>query len=146
MYLDANNLYEWVKSQKLPVGGFKWIKKLYKANVDFIKTFDKDRKKGYILEVDNEYPRNLLNLHGDLPFSAEWKTIKKCNKIFCNINDNENYVVHIRALKQTLNHGLILKKVHRVIQFNQEAWLKEYIDKNTELGTEAENDFDEDFF
>ena len=46
-------------------------------------------------------------------------------------------VVHIRAPKQALNHGLILKKIQRVIQFNQEAWLKEYIDKNTELRTEA---------
>ena len=63
----------------------------------------------------------LKNLHGDLPFLAERKKIKKCNKFVCNIHDKENYVVHIRALKQALNHGLILKKVHKVIQFNQEA-------------------------
>ena len=58
----------------------------------------------------------------------------------------KNYVVHIRALKQALNHGLILKKVHRVIQFNQEAWLRPYIDMNTELRTKAKNDFQKDFF
>ena len=58
----------------------------------------------------------------------------------------KNYVIHIRALKQALNHGLIFKKVHRVIQFNQEAWLKPYIDMNTELRTEAKNDFEKDFF
>ena len=63
--------------------------------------------------------KNLLNIHSDLSF-----LIKKCNKLVCNINDKENYVVHIRALKQPLNHGLISKKVHRVIQFNQESWLK----------------------
>ena len=58
----------------------------------------------------------------------------------------KNYVVHIRALKQALNHGLILKKVHRVIQFNQEAWLKPYIDMNTKLRKDAKNDFEKDFF
>ena len=62
-----------------------------------------------------------LNLHGDLPFVAERKKIKKCKKLLCNINDKENYVVHIRALKQALNHGLIFLKVHRVILFNQKA-------------------------
>ena len=60
--------------------------------------------------------------------------------------DKENYVVHIRALKQALNHGLILKKVNRLIRFNQEAWLKTYIDMNTKLRTEAKNDFEKDFF
>ena len=59
--------------------------------------------------------------------------INKCSKLVCNLYDKINYVVHIRSLKQALDHGLILKKVHRVIQFNQEAWLKEYIDMNTEL-------------
>ena len=62
------------------------------------------------------------------------------------IHDKEIYVVHIRALKQALNHGLILQKGHRVIQFNQEAWLKPYIDMNTKLRTEAKNDFEKDFF
>ena len=59
--------------------------------------------------------------------------INKRNKLVCNLYDKNNYVVHIKSLKQALNYGLILKKVHRVIQFNQEAWLKEYIDTNTEL-------------
>ena len=62
------------------------------------------------------------------------------------MQDKENYVVHIRALKQALNHGLILKKVHKVIQFNQEEWLRPYIDINTKLRTEAKNDFEKDFF
>ena len=67
--------------------------------------------------------KNLLNSRGDLPFLAERKKIEKCNKLVCNIYDKENYVVHTGALKQALNHGLILKK-SRVIQFNQKAWLK----------------------
>ena len=72
--------------------------------------------------------------------------IDKCKKFLCNLYDKKNYVVHIRSLKQALNHGLILKKVHRVIQFNQEAWLKSYIDMNTELRKKPKNDFEKDFF
>ena len=56
------------------------------------------------------------------------------------MQDKKNYVVHIKALKQALNHGLILKNVHRVIQFNQKAWVKPYIDMNTELRKEAKKD------
>ena len=72
--------------------------------------------------------------------------INKCNKLVCNLYDKNKYVFHIRSLKQALDHGLILKKVHRVIQFRQEAWLKEYIDMNTELRKQAKNDFEKDFF
>ena len=67
--------------------------------------------------------------------------IRKCNKLVCNFYDKKEYVVHIRTLRQALNHGLILKKVHRLIQLNQEAWLKPYIETNTKLRTEAKNDF-----
>ena len=81
--------------------------------------------------------KKILNLHSHLPFLPERKKIGKCNKLVCTVEDKENDVVHIRALKQALNHGLILKKVHRVIQFNQKAWLKPYIDMNTESRKEA---------
>ena len=57
----------------------------------------------------------------------------------------KNYIVHIRSLKQALNHGLILKKVHRVIQFYQKAWRKPYIDMNTKLRKKAKNDLKKDF-
>ena len=70
----------------------------------------------------------------------------KCSKLVCNLYDKNNYVVHIRSLKQALNHGLILKKVQKVIQFNQEAWLKDYIDMNTELRKQVRNDYEKDFF
>ena len=72
--------------------------------------------------------------------------IDRCNRLVCNLYDKIKYVVHKRALKEALNHGLILKKVHRVIEINQEAWLKEYIDINTELRIAAKNDFKKDFF
>ena len=84
------------------------------------------------------------DLHSDLPFLPERMKINKCSKFVCNLYDKNNYVFHIRSLKQALNHGLILKKVHRVIQFNQEAWLKEYIDMNTELIKQAKDDFEKD--
>ena len=86
------------------------------------------------------------DLHSDLPFLLERMKINKCSNLVCNLYDKNNYVAHIRSLKQALNHGLILKKVHRAIQFNQEAWLKKYINMNTELRKEAENDFEKDFF
>ena len=121
-YLGANNLYLWEMSQKLPVDSFKWIKDdLTKSNESFIKNYDENSDKGYILEVDVEYPKNLHKLHSDLPFFPERITINKCSKLVCTVHDNENYIAHIRSLKQALNHGLILKKVHRVIQFNQET-------------------------
>ena len=72
--------------------------------------------------------------------------INKCSKLVCTLYDKENYVIHIRALKQALNHGLVLKKVHSIIKFYQEARLKRYIDMNTTLRTEAKNDFEKDFF
>ena len=117
-----------------------------KFNEEFIKNYDEDSDKGYILEVDVKYPKHLHGLPEDLQFLPERMKIGKCKKLVCNLSDKKNYVVHIRSLKQALNHGLILKKVHRVIQFNQEAWLKPYIDMNTEKRTEAKNDFEKDSF
>ena len=68
--------------------------------------------------------KKLINLHKDLLFLSERKKIGKYNKFVCNIHDKENYVVHIRALKQVLNHELIFQKVHGVIEFNQQTWLE----------------------
>ena len=72
--------------------------------------------------------------------------IDKCEKLVCNLHNKKKYVVHIKPLKQALNHGLKLKKVHRIIEFNQKAWLKPYIDMNTELRKVASNDFEKDFY
>ena len=68
--------------------------------------------------------------------------IEKVEKLFCDTNDKEKYVVHIRPLKQALNHGLKLKEVHRVIQFNKKACLKRYINNNTKLRKNANNEFE----
>ena len=86
------------------------------------------------------------DLHSDLQFLPERMKIDKRNKLVCNLYDKKSYVIHIISLKPALDHGLILKKVNRVIQFNQEAWLKSYNDMNTELREQAKNDFEKDFF
>ena len=119
-------------SQKLPVDNFKWIDDLSIFTEDFIKNYDEEDDTGYLFVVDVEYPKNLHKLHSDLPFLPERMKINKCDKLVCNLNDKENYPVHILALKQALNHGLKFKKVHSVTEFRQEYWLKPYIDLNTE--------------
>ena len=108
--------------------------------------YDENSDKGYILKVDVEYPENICMLHSDLVFLPQRMKISKCTKLVCTTQNKENYVIHIRALKLALNHGLKLTKVHRIIQFDQEDWLKPYIDMNTELRKHAKNDFEKDFF
>ena len=153
-YLDANNLYGWAMSKKLPTNGFKWfdtsetsaLAHSNKINEEFIKNYNENDIKGYILEVDVKYPKRLHELHSDLPFLSERMKVNKCNKLVCNLFNKKKYVAHINTLKQALNHGLKFKKIHRVIEFNQEAWLKPYIDMNTELRKAAKNDFEKDLF
>ena len=87
--LDANNLYGWTISQKLPLRNFKWITNVSKIDKDFTKNYDEDSSKGYILEVEVEYPRKLHNLHSDLPFLPERIKINKCNKLACNLYDKK---------------------------------------------------------
>ena len=82
MYLDANNLYGWAISQKLPLNDFEWVEELSQFDESFIKNYDKNSNKGYIREVDVAYPKNLFNLHKDLPFLAEREKIDKCKKPF----------------------------------------------------------------
>ena len=110
-----------------------WVKQeeLSKFNEDFIKNYDENSNKGYFLEADIDYLKELFDLHKDLPFLPESKKVNKVEKIICDIEDKKKYVIHIRALKQALNHGLRLEKVHRIIQFKQKAWLKVYTDMNT---------------
>ena len=127
MHLDANDLYGWAMSQKLPVNGFKWAEKLAKFNERFIGNYHENSNIGYILEVDLEYPKkSLFNLHKDLSFLPERKKIRKVEKLICSIEDKKKYVIHIRTLKKALNHGIIQKRVHRIIQFNQNIIASEH--------------------
>ena len=97
-------------SQKPPVNGLEWEENIHKFNQGFIKNYDEDSNKGYFLEVDVEYPKKLFNLHKNFLFLPERKKIKKCNKLVCDIHDKENYVVHIRALKQAIKSWINTKK------------------------------------
>ena len=108
-YLDANNLYGWAMSKKLPVNGFKWIDN-NEINEDFIKNYDENNDKSYIFKVDVKYSKRLHELHSDLPFLPERMEINKCKKLVCNLYSKKKYVAHINTLKQALNHGLKLKK------------------------------------
>ena len=141
-YLDANNLYGWAMSQPLPAGGFRWID--IEPNEIFKLATRTD--KGYILEVDVSYPKELHNPHNDLPFMCERMEINGVEKLVPNLRDKKNYVIHIRALDQALTHGLVLDRIHRGIEFDQSAWMKPYIDFNTQLRPQATNDFEKDFF
>ena len=88
--LDANNLHGWAMKQNLPVGGFEWVKDVSKIDEDFIKSYDENSDIGYFLKVDIEYPKELHDLHSDLPFLSERMKINKCSKLVCNFYDKKS--------------------------------------------------------
>ena len=133
-------------SQKLPKNNFKWVEDTSRINEEFTKNYNENSNKGYILEADVKYPKKLLDSHSDLPFLPRRMKIDKCKKLVCNLRNKKKYVVHIKSLKQALNHGLKLKKTHRIIELNQKVWLKPYINMNTELRKLAKDDFEKDLF
>ena len=140
-YLDANNLYGWAMSQPVPTGGFKWVD----VNPNKISELATRTDKGYLLEVDVSYPKELHNPHNDLPFMCERMEINGVEMLVPNLRNKKNYVIHIQALNQALQHGLRADRIHRVIEFDQSLWLKTYIDFNTQLRTAATNDSEKDF-
>ena len=139
-YWDLNNLHGWTMSQKLPVNNFEQIKDTSQINKDFIKSYNKDSDEGYFLQVDVQYLEKLSKLHNDLPFLPGRMKIGKVEKLVADLHDKTGYVIYIRNLKEPLNQGLVLKKVDKVIKFNQNAWLKPYVDMNTDLIKRAKND------
>ena len=146
-YLDENSLYSWAMSQPLPTGEFNWVDPSQLAS-EKVNSYANCDKEGYLLEVDVKYPKELHDLHNDLPFMCEKMKINGVEKLVPILYNKRNYIIHIRALDQTLKHGLILENVHHAIEFNQSAWLATYtyIDHNTQLRTEAKNDFEKGFF
>ena len=165
IYLDANNLYGWVMSQYLPTGGFRWMtqKQIDKTN---LAKYEEDSQKGFIAEVDLEYPSELHDLHNDYPLAPEKVKVTSdmlskysekiaekygistglVHKLIPTLSKKEKYVLHYRNLQLYINLGLKVTKVHRVLEFNQSPWLKQYIDFNTEKRKNAENAFEKDFF
>ena len=151
MYLDASNLYGWAMSQYLPTVNFKWMTDKEISKIDLGK-YKVDGKKGLILEIDLEYSRELHDMHNDYPVCPEKVKVSKnmpsvyCKKIAEKYNISiglvskliptlrykKEYVFHYRNLQLYLDLGLKIKKVHRVLKFDQSPWLKQYIDSNTE--------------
>lgn len=143
LYIDANNLYGWAMSQKMPFGNIKSIKDIdFDVWVGKILSYDCESDKGYLLEVDIEYPHYLHEEHNALPFLAERINEKLC----LSLKNKKNYFVHIRNLKQAMENGLLLVKIHKIMEFSQSYWLKEYIDKNTNLRKEATTESSKDFY
>lgn len=146
-YLDCNNLYGFSMCQYLPFSDFRFMTDAEIDALDVCNVSD-DAPFGFILEVDLVYPRHLHFEHNDLPFCPE-KCIPpdgKNYKLVANLYDKYNYVIHYIHLKKCLQNGLKLKKIHRVISFQQSPYLKQYIDFNTSLRQKAETVFEQDFF
>ena len=146
MYVDANDLYGYAMSKKLPYGKFKWTDDLSIFTEDFIKNYYENSDTGCLLVVDVAYPQNLHESHKYLPFLTVKTKIDKVTKLSCNFNDKKYYPVHISTLKQALNHRLRLETVHNAISFSQDACLKPYISRKTEFRMKAANEFEKDCY
>ena len=88
-YNDANNLCGFTMLEPLTIDGLEWMKDLSKIDEDFIKNYGENNDKGYILEADVEYPKNLHDFHSNLPFLPEIMKIDKCKKLVCNLYDKK---------------------------------------------------------
>ena len=113
-------------SQPLPTGRFRWVS----IEPNKVGKLAARTDKGYLLEVDVSYLRDVHDSHNDLPFMCERLKIGGVEKLVPNLHDEENYVIHIQVLNQAPAHGLILDGIHRAIEFHQSAWMKPYIDFN----------------
>ena len=109
-YLDANNLYGWAMSKKLPGNGFKWVKNTSKIDEKFIKNCDEDSDKGYIFEVDVKYPRRLHDLHSDLPFLPKRIKIDKCKKLLCNLRNKKKIRRTCKVIKTSTELRIKIEK------------------------------------
>ena len=163
-YLNANNLYGWAMSRPLPKKNFHW--KRVMPTEEQIMKMKWNSKKGWILEVDLEYPSHLHDADNDYPLAPGRKvinpeqmseyqrrlmadldlTMPNTEKLVLTLEDKEKYVVHYSNLQFYLRQGMRLKKVHRVIEFDQEPWMAPYIRMNTEFRKQAKSDFETDFY
>lgn len=144
VYQDCNNLYGWAMSQYMPFGEFKWVE----PSLDGLNELTDTSPKGRVYEVDISYPQHLHDDHNDLPFLPQNSIPpgSKVQKLMATLNPKKNYIIHYRNLQQAISNGLIVEKVHRVLQFSQSPWLADYINLNTEMRKQATNDFEKDFY
>ena len=110
-----------------------WVEETSQYKEDFIECYNEESCEEYFIQVYVvHYSETLHELRNNLAFLSKRMKIEKVKKSVANLNDEKEYVIHMTNLKQALNHGLVLKKVHTLTKFNQKAWLKPYIDMNTE--------------
>lgn len=171
MYWDANNLYGNSMSKHLPVGSFQWVCPELFPSVEQIMSMSSDDKWGYMLMVDWEYPKELHDLHHDYPLAVERMKVTHdmlspftknlmeklensglgishvpTEKLVGTLSDKEGYVCHYMTMKLYLSLGLKVKKIHKVIKFKQEAWLKPFVVFNTKKRAQATTKFQQDFY
>jgi len=166
LYLDANNLYGGAMSAHLPYQNFKWNNN--KWNATDILALDNEGKKGYLFEVDLHYPKELHKLHNNYALCSENLQIENkmlndfqikdrketdlsnatlgLKKLVCSFIDKKSYVLNYRYLKLALKLGLQLIEVHRVIEYDQLDFMKDYILKNTNERKKAKSEFEIDFY
>ena len=162
-YLDANNLYGCAMSLPLLKGGFKWKRVMPTEQIMKLKA---KSKIGWILEVDLEYPREIHESHNSYPLAPEKKTIgadqmsnyqkrmmedlgldfRKSEKLVLTLEDKEKYVVHCKNLQFYLKQVIRLKKVHRVLELDQESWMEPYIRMNIEFRKQEKSAFETNFY
>ena len=145
-YLDANNLYGWAMCEPLPVGNFKMYDNNLNEKIKQLENWKSCNRKGYIIEVDLEYPKELHDLHNSYPLAPEKIKVDKVSKLIPTLYDKKNYICHIKNLQLYLDLGLKIKKIHRILEFDQRPWMKSYIELNTDLRKKATNAFEKDFF
>ena len=135
-YLDANNLYGWAMSQKLPVNDFKWVKQeeLSKFNEGFRKNYDKYSNKGYFLEVDIDFPKELLTLQKDLPFLPESKKVNKVEKLICD-KEELNEITSGNPKHKSNNQLYITKNVKNLYDSRQK--IIDLLNDNSKIRSEA---------
>jgi len=165
-YVDMNNLYGGAMCKKLPLNNFRWGTEEEVEQFD-IESFDVDGDLGCFVECDIEYPEELHDVHNDYPLLPENVVVKendqsdylkqlrkklgkqpssKTGKLIPHLGSRTEYVVHIRNLQQAVQLGLKVSKIHRIVFFNQVAWMAPYINLNSSLRAKAKNTFEKDFY
>ena len=165
-YIDANNLYGHAQTMSLPYNHFQWLEKKEIKKIDW-ENIDTEGNVGYILEVDLHYPKKLHKKHDNFPLAPQNIEIDFSNlspfakrsllrstdvkkysdvKLSSTFHDRKSYVLHFKNLKFYLSQGLILTNVHRVLQFQQKAFIKPFIEMCTLERQKAKTKFEQDQF